>query len=59
MEHLDEHEMQIEYSEMTSFDFESEEFRKVRNDYIECRNFISRISWRLSNLFKPKHIRAY
>ena len=41
MEHLDEHEMLIQYSEMTAFDFDSEEFQKVRKDYIECKNFIS------------------
>ncbi len=41
MEHLDEHEMLIQYSEMSAFDFNSEEFQKVRRDVIECRNFIS------------------
>jgi len=42
MEHLDEHEMLVEYSEMTAFDFNSEEFRKVKNDYIQCKNFVSK-----------------
>ena len=51
MEHLDEHEMLIEYSEMTAFDFNSEEFQKVRKDYIECRDFISRLTWSVSQLF--------
>ena len=49
MEHLDEHEMMVEYSEMTSFDFNSEEFQRVRKDYMECKNFISDISWLISN----------
>ena len=36
MEH-DEHEMLIEYSEMTAFDFNSKEYRELREDYIECK----------------------
>ena len=40
MEH-DEHEMLIEYSEMTAFNFNSQEFQNVRRDYEECRNFAS------------------
>ena len=44
MEHLDEHEMMVEYSEMTSFDFNSEEFQKIKNDYVECKNFVSKLS---------------
>ena len=35
---MDEHEALIEYSEMTSFDFNSKEFQEVRRDYIECIN---------------------
>ena len=34
---MDEHEALIEYSEMTSFDFNSKEFQEVRRDYIECK----------------------
>ncbi len=34
MEHLDEHEMLIQYSEMTAFDFNSEEFQKVKKDSV-------------------------
>ena len=33
----DEHEMLVEYSEMTSFNFSSKEYKEVRNDYIECK----------------------
>jgi len=51
MEHLDEHEMLIEYSEMAAFDFNSEEFQKVRKDYIECRDFISKLTWSVLQLF--------
>ena len=51
MEHLDEHEMLIEYSEMTAFDFNSEEFQKVRKDYVECKNFIANFSWTMERFF--------
>ena len=47
MEHLDEHEMMVEYSEMTSFDFNSEEFQKIKNDYVECKNFVSKLAYSL------------
>ena len=56
MEHLDEQELLIQYSEMAAFDFNSEEFQKVRNDYVECRNFISNIAYNVNqfvNKFKP------
>ena len=36
MEH-DEHEMMIEYSEMTAFNFNSKEYQEVRKDFIECK----------------------
>ena len=42
MEHLDEQEMLIQYSEMAAFDFNSEEFRKIREDYVECKNLIQK-----------------
>ena len=45
MEHLEEQEMLIQYSEMAAFDFNSEEFQKVRKDYVECKDFITRVSW--------------
>ena len=51
MEHLDEQEMLIQYSEMTAFDFNSEEFRQIRKDYIECKNFISNFAWNCYELF--------
>ena len=34
MEH-DEHEMLIEYSEMTAYSLDSEEFQEVKKDYLE------------------------
>ena len=50
MELLDEQEMLIQYSEMAAFDFNSEEFRKIREDYMECKNFIQRILFKVSQL---------
>ena len=37
----DEHEMLVEYSEMTAFDFNSKEYHEVQEDYIECRDIVS------------------
>ncbi len=47
----DEHEMLIQYSEMTAFDFNSEEFQKIREDYIECKNFAQRFVWKMGQFF--------
>ena len=57
MEHLDEQEMLIQYSEMSAFDFNSEEFQRVREDYSECKNFITNLGWNVSrfiNKFTPE-----
>lgn len=45
----DEHEALIEYSEMTTFDFNSKEFQEVRRDYIECKNMVSNFVWLVKN----------
>ncbi len=59
MEH-DEHEMLIEYSEMTSFDFNSKEFQEVRRDYIECKDMVSNLVWSIENFMSNlKHARNY
>ena len=47
----DEHEMLIEYSEMTSFDFNSKEFQEVRKDYAECKNLVASAMWAIENFF--------
>ena len=55
MEH-DEHEMLVEYSEMTAFDFNSKEFQEVRKDVMECRDIISNFTWAIRDFvkgFKP------
>ena len=49
----DEHEMLVEYSEMTAFDFNSEEFKEVKKDYLECRNMVSNFTRQVKN-FKKK-----
>jgi len=59
LEHIDEHEMLIQYSEMTGFDFTSEEFQRVRKDYLECKNFILNLTWSLSKLFNKGKIASY
>lgn len=59
MEH-DEHEMLIEYSEMTSFDFNSKEFQEVRRDYIECKDMVSNLVWSIENFMNDlRHARNY
>ena len=55
MEH-DEHEMLIEYSEMTAFNFNSKEFAEVARDFEECRNMVSNFNAgmkRFAKKFKP------
>lgn len=55
MEH-DEHEMMVEYSEMTAFDFNSKEFQEVARDFIECRDMVSSFGRTIKNFsrkFKP------
>jgi len=44
MEH-DEHEMLVEYSEMTAFNFNSKEYEEVKKDYEECKEAVSGFSW--------------
>ena len=59
MEH-DEHEMLIEYSEMTTFNFHSQEYQEVRRDYKECKNAVSGIIMFLSGMLnKFRLTKAY
>ncbi len=46
---MDEHEALIEYSEMTTFDFNSKEYQEIRRDYLECKNLASRFVWLVTN----------
>ena len=46
----DEHEMLVEYSEMTAFNFNSKEYQEVKQDYIECKNAAHGLEWFVKNL---------
>ena len=41
--------MMIEYSEMTSFNFNSKEYQEVKRDIIECREAVHGIEWLTRN----------
>ena len=58
MEH-DEHEMLVEYSEMTAFNFNSKEYKEIRNDYMECKETANGIDSFFKNLvgrFLPQSV---
>ena len=56
---MDEHEKLVEYSEMTSFNFNSKEFQEVRKDYLECKNIIFNMTEIFLNLFKKSNAVKY
>ena len=41
----DEYEMLIEYSEMTSFNFNSKEYLEIKKDFIECKEKVYGLEW--------------
>ena len=41
----DEHEMLVEYSEMTAFNFNSEEYNQIRKDFLECKKAARGFEW--------------
>ena len=45
----DEHEMLIEYSEMTAFNFNSKEYQEVKRDFIECKDVAHGFEWLVKN----------
>ena len=45
----DEHEMLVEYSEMTAFNFNSKEYQEIKEDYIECQKVAHGFEWLLKN----------
>ena len=51
MEH-DEHEMLIEYSEMTAFNFDSKEYKEVTEDLIKCKNTVTEVQGFFKGLVK-------
>ena len=48
----DEHEMLIEYSEMTAFNFNSKEYQEVKKDFLECKEVAHGLEWFVKNLTK-------
>ena len=46
----DEHEMLVEFSEMTAFNFNSKEYKEVREDYAECKQAAFNFEWFVKNL---------
>ena len=45
----DEHEMLVEYSEMTAFNFKSKEYQEIKEDFIECENVAHGFEWLVKN----------
>ena len=45
----DEHEMLVEYSEMTAFNFNSKEYQEVKQDFIECKKAANGFEWFVKN----------
>ena len=45
----DEHEMMVEYAEMTAFNFNSKEYQEVKQDFIECKKAANGFEWFVKN----------
>lgn len=53
----DEHELLVEYSEMTAFNFGSKEYQEVKRDFKKCKetaNFFEGILQNFISRFKPE-----
>ena len=48
----DEHEIMVEYAEMTSFNFNSKEYQEVRQDFIECKEKANGLELFVKNFMK-------
>jgi len=48
----DEHEMLIEYSEMTAFNFNSKEYQEIKEDYVECKKAVNSLKWFIGEFTK-------
>lgn len=46
----DEHEMLVEYSEMTAFNFNSKEYQEAKKDFAECKQAAFGFEWFVKNL---------
>ena len=47
----DEHEMLVEYSEMTTFNFNSKEYQDVKEDFKKCEEAAHGFEWLVKNFF--------
>ncbi len=45
----DEHEIMVEYAEMTAFNFNSKEYQEARKDFIECKETAQGFEWFLKS----------
>ena len=45
----DEHEIMVEYAEMTAFNFNSKEYQEVKQDFIECKEAAKGFEWFVKN----------
>ena len=53
----DEHEIMVEYAEMTAFNFNSKEYQEVKKDFIDCREAAFGLDGFMKN-FVNKFVRA-
>ena len=55
----DEHEMLVEYSEMTAFDFNSKEYQELRKDFLDCKKAVTGFDWLVNKFvssFRPAEV---
>ena len=53
----DEHEIMVEYAEMTAFNFNSKEYQEVKKDFVECKDIAHGFDGFMKN-FVSKFVRA-
>ena len=53
----DEHEIMVEYAEMTAFNFNSKEYQEVKKDFVECKDMAHCFDGFMKN-FVSKFVRA-
>jgi hypothetical protein len=57
MEH-DEHEMLVEYSEMTAFNFNSKEYQEVKKDLMECKQTADNVNNFVQSFLKKFRVQS-
>ncbi|MCQ2743862.1 MAG: hypothetical protein MJ230_03580 [bacterium] len=48
----DEHELLVEYSEMTAFNFNSKEYKEIEKDFMDCKEKVNDVHSFFANLVK-------